>query len=101
MPQGALAPSGVRATSKQATSMTDDQRVSPINVLVIATSPDIKAEGIAAAVEARLDMGLVEHRVLTVSETGALLRSLPSYPQCALVLVGPPVHTNELADRWL
>jgi len=80
--------------------MSDNERRSAINVLVVATSPDIKAEGIAAAVRARLDMDLVGQRVLSVAEM-EILRSLPAFPQCALVLVGPPATTNELAERWL
>ena len=81
--------------------MEENERLSAINVLVVATSPDLKAEGIAAAVEARADMDLVGHRVLTEAETNSLLQSLPSSPPCALVLVGPPDRTNAMAERWL
>jgi AAA+ superfamily predicted ATPase len=82
-------------------SMNDNLDRSAINVLVVATSPDMKAEGIAAAVEARADMALVGDRALTVEETDGLVRSLPSSPPCALVLVGPPARTDDLAERWL
>ena len=81
--------------------MNEIESVSPINVLVVATSPDVKAEGIAAAVEARADMTLVGHRVLTAADTNNLLPTLPSSPPSALVLVGPPAETNALAARWL
>jgi AAA+ superfamily predicted ATPase len=46
-------------------------------------------------------MTLVERRCLAVSEVDGLLISLPSTPQCALVLVGRPTETSGLAERWL
>jgi SpoVK/Ycf46/Vps4 family AAA+-type ATPase len=75
--------------------------VARINVLVAVTSPDVKAEVIAASVESRADMNLVEHRCVPVSQVDAVLESVPSPPQCALVLVGRPSDTNGLAQRWL
>ena len=72
-----------------------------INVLVAATAPDIEAEGIAAAVAERMDMTLVEGRVLTVAEMGALLESTPLSEPCAVVLVGPHTDTEEPAERYL
>jgi AAA+ superfamily predicted ATPase len=75
--------------------------VSRINVLVAATSLDIQAEAIAAAIAARTDMVLVESRVVAAAEVAVLLESIPLSPQCALVLVGPHVDTEEPAERWL
>lgn len=72
-----------------------------INVLVAATAPDIEAEGIAAAVAERMDMTLVEGRVLTVAEMGTLLESTPLSEPCAVVLVGPHTDTEEPAERYL
>lgn len=82
-----------------------------INVLVAATSRDVKAEGIAAAVASRSDMTLVgseysqdlEKRslALTLTDADTLLHSIPSFRQCAVVLVGPPDQTAEVAERWL
>jgi hypothetical protein len=77
------------------------QRVSRINVLVAATSPDMKAEGIAAAVAQRTDMTLVENRVLPAEEVGTLLDAMPHSAHCALVLVGPHAGTEETTARWL
>ena len=42
--------------------------MSRIHVLVAATSLDLKAEGISAAIALRADMTLVESRVVSVSE---------------------------------
>ena len=75
--------------------------MSSIKVLVAATSPDIKAAGIAAAVAARSDMTLAESRVVMVAEIAALLEPNSHSGPRALVLVGPQVHTEEPAARWL
>jgi len=72
-----------------------------INVLVAATSPDVKAEVISEVVGARPDMNLVKRGVVPVTEANAFLESIPSSPQCAFVLVGPPWETDQLAERWL
>jgi len=75
--------------------------VSRINVLVASVLPDLKAEVIAEAVAARRDMNLVEGRCVAAAEVDALLESIPESPQCALVVVGRPADTDELAGRWL
>jgi AAA+ superfamily predicted ATPase len=75
--------------------------VSEIYVLVAATSPDVKAEGIASSVVARPDMTLVENRVVEIEKVDAVLESIPIANRCALVLVGPAAQTNEVAQRWL
>jgi SpoVK/Ycf46/Vps4 family AAA+-type ATPase len=75
--------------------------VSRIHVLVTTTLRDVKAEVIAASVAARPDMNLVNHRCVAVSEVNAVLESIPLGTQCALVLVGRPTDTNELAQQWL
>jgi hypothetical protein len=59
-----------------------------IDVLVAAASPDVQAEGIAAAVTTCADMTLAANRVLTVLEAEKLLRAMPRSSPCALVLVG-------------
>ena len=75
--------------------------VSRINVLVASVLPDLKAEVIAEAVAARQDMNLVEGRCVSAADVDALLASIPESPQCALVVVGRPADTDQLAERWL
>jgi AAA+ superfamily predicted ATPase len=75
--------------------------VSRISILVATTSPDIKAEVIAASVAERPDMTLLEDRVLPASDIEGILKSLSRSSRCALVLVGRSVETNELAQRFL
>jgi hypothetical protein len=75
--------------------------VSRIDVLVAATSLDMKAEVIAAAVAQRSDMTLIEGRVVATKELNALLDTMPPAAHCALVLVGPHGDTKETAARWL
>ncbi len=72
--------------------------MSRINVVVTTTSRDLKAEVIAASVEARPDMHLVNHRCVSDSEVNSVLESIPRSTRCALVLVGRPGETNELAQ---
>jgi AAA+ superfamily predicted ATPase len=75
--------------------------VAQIYVLVAATSPDIKAEGIASSVVARHDMTLIENRVVEMARVDEILESVPISNRCALVLVGPSAQTNDIAQRWL
>ena len=75
--------------------------MSQIHVLVAATSPDLKAEGIASSVNARSDMTLLEGRVVDVTRVDELLEAVPISDRCALVLVGPFSQTNDIAQRWL
>ena len=75
--------------------------MSQIHVLVAATSPDLKAEGIASSVTARSDMTLIENRVVEITRVDELLEAVPIANRCALVLVGPISQTNEIAQRWL
>ena len=75
--------------------------MSRINVVVATTSPDVKAEVIAEAVATRADMSLVAGHWVLAAEVAALLESVPTSPQCALVIVGRPAETNELASGWL
>jgi len=75
--------------------------VSRINVLVATTSPDLKAEVIAASVATRPDMILVENRAVAVAEVDTVLDSITVHVGCALVIVGGPTETYELAQRWL
>lgn len=73
----------------------------PINVLVVATSPDVMAEVISAAVVRRTDMTLVERRIVAAAEVRVVLRSISSSLQCALIVVGCRGNTEELAEQWL
>lgn len=75
--------------------------MSKLNILVATTSPDIKAEVIAASVAERSDMQLLEDRVLSTSGIEDILNSLSDSSRCAVVLVGRPVETNELSQRLL
>jgi AAA+ superfamily predicted ATPase len=74
--------------------------VAGIQVLVAATSPDIEAEGIAAAVEACVDMSLVGGRAVPIAEIEGLLAAIPRDPPRVLLLVGPDSET-EFAERRL
>jgi AAA+ superfamily predicted ATPase len=75
--------------------------VSRINVLVAATSADLKAEVIAESVAARADMTLVQRRCVSAAEVDDLLDDVPLTAQFALILVGRGNETDELAQRWL
>lgn len=75
--------------------------MSQINVLVVTTSPDIKAEIIATSVDAHSDMDLVEKRPVAVAEVGEFLDSITNQVGCALVIVGKPTETYQLAQQWL
>jgi AAA+ superfamily predicted ATPase len=81
--------------------------VAHINVLVVRTSRDVKAEGIAESVAARTDMTLVQSsteeqsRCVTVEEVDTILESIDPAVRCALVLVGRSSKTNDLAQQWL
>src|SRR5262245_10241387 len=80
-------------------SRTSD--VARINILVAATSSDLKAQVIAEAAAARSDMDLLENRVVQAEDIEAILDSRPRSGRCVLVLVGRPVETGELAQRLL
>lgn len=81
--------------------------MSPINVLVVSASEDATtvaiARAIADSVADRSDMNLVEGSSrkesgsLAADEAGAILRSVDRSARRALVLVGSPSDTNELA----
>jgi AAA+ superfamily predicted ATPase len=75
--------------------------VSRINVLVAATSRDMKAEGISEAIAQRSDMILIKSRVVLAEEVAIHLDAMPSSAHCALVLVGPLSDTKEAAARHL
>ena len=75
--------------------------MSRINVLVATTSPDLKAEIIAASVATRPDMILVENRPVAVAEVDTALDSITDHVGCALVIVGSSTETYELAQRFL
>lgn len=73
----------------------------PVKVVVVATTPDIQAEGIAVGVAERADMTLVAGRVLTVAEADALLDSRSLTDRSGIILVGPDEDTEEPAERYL
>jgi SpoVK/Ycf46/Vps4 family AAA+-type ATPase len=75
--------------------------VSRINVLVAATSIDTKAATIAERVSARADMNLVGKGVIGVDDVDLVLDADPSLAQVAIVLLGRPEQTRELAERWI
>lgn len=75
--------------------------MSPINVLVVATSPDVMAEVISAAILRRTDMVLVERRIVAVPELDAVLGAIPPSLPCALVVVSCRGNTEELTEQWL
>jgi AAA+ superfamily predicted ATPase len=75
--------------------------VSRINVLVVTTSPDLKAEVIAESVASRPDMTLVRGGCVSFAEVGPALDDTPPSLPCALILVGRDAETNELTRRWL
>ena len=72
-----------------------------INVLVAATSQDVKAEVLAECVATRSEMHLVSGHYVLVSQLGTILESISPSDPCALVLVGRPEETEELAQGWL
>jgi hypothetical protein len=72
--------------------------VARIQVVVAATSPDIQAEGIAAAVENCVDMALVAGKAVPVDDIEALLAAAPRDPPRVLLLVGPD-NATEFAER--
>lgn len=75
--------------------------VSQIHVLVVASSPDVMAEVIAAAVVRHADMVLVDDRIAAVAEVQAALFSVPAASPCALIVIGGGDDTEEHVDRWL
>jgi AAA+ superfamily predicted ATPase len=75
--------------------------VSPISVLIAATAPDIKADGIAAGIAARDDMALLERRIVTLDEVVSQLARVPGRQKVALILVGAPASTEPLASELL
>jgi AAA+ superfamily predicted ATPase len=75
--------------------------VARIHVVVAATSPDIEAEGIAAAVESSVDMALVGGRAVPVADIEELLAAIPRDPPRVLVLVGPDNATGFAERRFM
>lgn len=75
--------------------------MSPIDVLVVATSPDVMAEVISAAILGRSDMVLVERRVVAVPEVDTVLEAIPASRQCAIIVVGCGGDAEEFTEQWL
>jgi hypothetical protein len=74
--------------------------VSLIKVLLVTTSPDLKAEVVAEAVVARPDMVLVRGRSLFVTEAHSALNELPSSTPSGLILVSRSGETGDLIECW-
>ena len=75
--------------------------MSPINVLIATTSPDLKAEVIARSVATRSDMTLIREDPVPAGEVERVLDSIVSHAGCALVIVGNSSETYKLAQQWL
>lgn len=75
--------------------------MSHIQVLVAATSLDMTAEGISAAIAQREDMTLIENRIVAITEVARLLDEMPLPVDCAVILVGPHAETETSASSWL
>lgn len=77
--------------------------MSRINVVVAITKNGFPAlaESFAENVRLRDDMTLIEGRHVPADEVDVLLRSIPTSPHCAIVLVGPPDEADPFARRWL
>ena len=74
--------------------------MSSIKVLLVTTSPDLKAEVVAEAVVARPDMVLVRGRSLSVGEARSALNELPPSTPTGLIFVGRSFETDDLIERW-
>ena len=72
-----------------------------IHVLVAATSKDIAAELISAAVARSTGMVLLRDGPVATSEVDELLAEVPPSAACALVLVGPRSGSRLVATRSL
>src|SRR6476620_4740953 len=75
--------------------------VSLIHVLVAATSPDMKAELISAAVNRNADMALIGGRVVQTKEIRSALAAIPASEHCALVVVGRPCQAEQIVTHWV
>lgn len=69
--------------------------------MVVATSPDVLAEVIAAAVARRVDMTLAENRIASVAEVHATLPAIAPDLPCALIVVGCRGDTEQYVEQWL
>jgi hypothetical protein len=72
-----------------------------INVIVAAISKDVQAEAIAECVAERADMHLIGSTYVLTSQLDQVFASFSPSDSCALVLIGRPIDTNEIAQRWL
>jgi hypothetical protein len=71
-----------------------------INVFVVATFADQKAEVIAEQVAKRSDMTLVGSHFMLPGQLDDLLAGQPFPQSAAILLVGPPDETRAIAERW-
>jgi len=75
--------------------------VTRINVIVVMTSPDIMAQGMAESIAARSDMELFAGRCLEKADVDDILYSGRNLDRCAIILIGHPQDTVKLQERWL
>lgn len=90
-----------RIAADKVSSMPRPPRMSPINVVVTSSVPDLKAEGICAAIRANARMSVAEGRVVSLADADALIDAMAEDVACAVVLVGAYRETQEPAARWL
>jgi SpoVK/Ycf46/Vps4 family AAA+-type ATPase len=72
-----------------------------INVFVVATFNDQKAEAIAERVAKRPDMTLVGSHFMLPGQVDDLLAGQPFPQSAAILLVGPASDTRAIAERWV
>ena len=75
--------------------------MSLIHVLVAATSPDMKAELISAAVNRNADMALIGGRVVQTKEIGSALAAIPASEHRALIVIGRPGEAEQIVTYWV
>ena len=83
-------------------TQADDVAVKPAQVIVSATSQDMRAQGIAHAVNARDDMSLVGDGVMPVEDVLDRLGDIPATQPCAVIRIGARGNeAAEVVERWL
>jgi AAA+ superfamily predicted ATPase len=75
--------------------------MSATNILVVATEPDLIAEGLLAEVLAHTGMRLACKRVLSTGEVADVLSALGEARPCAVVLVGKAANADQYSQCWL
>lgn len=73
--------------------------MSPLQILLVKQSPDMKADVIEHAVRGRHDMQLLFDRAMSVGELSEILRQLGPVNRLAIVLVGWPDDTRQMSQK--